>query len=331
MRRTLIVGAAALLLVGCSQASPAPPTRTATGSAVAGPSSAATTQIAPAPPTLRVRPAGFRLPASFGREAVINTGQYQIVAGGLTGGDTSIATTYRIDLQRRRVIPMPSLPVSVHDTAGGLANGVPLVIGGGNASEQSVVQGWDGRRWLVVGHLPQPRSDIVAATVDGRVIVLGGYNGLRAAEPDILSSSNGHRWKTIGRLPVPVRYPASVLSDGTIWLFGGEIRGVMQNAIQRINPTTGDAQVVGRLPTRLGHAAAIPLRHRILIAGGRTAADKVTSRMWWFDPRTHSVRTAGRLHHPLADSAVAQSGDDFYLIGGETPSVTNSILKITYR
>lgn len=273
----------------------------------------------------------FRLPAGLSREAVIGTGSYAIVAGGLDNGQSTLATAYRVDLGQGRVTRLPSMPVAVHDTAGGLVNGRPIVIGGGNASEQSVVQEWDGKRWHVIGHLPQPRSDLVAATVAGRVVVLGGYNGSRPAEPTILSSADGRRWKVIGSLPLPVRYPASTYANGSIWLFGGEINGTMQTAIQQVDPRTGRAKVVGRLPAAIGHASAVPLGDRILIIGGRRNVNTPIGHMWWFDPTTARVKPAGRLAKPLADSAVVRSEQGSYLIGGETPTMSKKIIEVSYR
>lgn len=334
MRRAVVAGVAVLALAGCSQAPhSAPPGKAKTtptsSSASTPPTSPAPTSSAPR--KLRLHRVGFRLPVGLSREAVIGTGSYAIVAGGLDNGQSTLSTAYRVDLGQGRVTRLPSMPVAVHDTAGGLVNGMPIVVGGGNASEQSVVQEWNGNSWHVIGHLPQTRSDLVAATVAGRVVVLGGYNGTRPAERTILSSSDGQHWKVIGKLPVAVRYPASTVSGGAIWLFGGEVNSTMQTAIQRIDPRTGQAKVVGQLPTAIGHASAIPLGNRILLIGGRTDVNTPIDRMWWFDPRTATVRPAGRLSKPLADSAVVASGQSSYLIGGESPSMTKKIIQVSYR
>jgi hypothetical protein len=340
MRHALVVApvsalVAALVLVGCG---PAPTTAgpgaapSATRASTPNPAKPSTSTRTPsAPPRLRVARAGFHLPVALAREAVIVTGHDAVVAGGLLSDDSSVATAYHLDLRSGRVTPMPALPVSVHDTTGAESHGRPLVIGGGNATEQDVVQAWNGHAWRVVGHLPQARSDLVAAPAAGRVVVLGGYDGTRPAEPDILTSSDGVGWKVIGTLPVPVRYAASAAADRAIWVFGGEVDHRMQNAIQRVDPTTGRARVVGRLPIPLGHAVALAFGRRILVAGGRTDPDTVTDRMWWFDPATSGVSRAGRLPEALADSAVARWGERSYLIGGETPTMTRSVLRVTYR
>ena len=66
----------------------------------------------------------------------------------------------RIDLATGRTVRLPSLAVPVHDVAGGLLGGCPAVVGGGNATEQDVVQTLAGGAWHVSGHLPTPRSDL---------------------------------------------------------------------------------------------------------------------------------------------------------------------------
>ncbi|HJQ07787.1 MAG TPA: hypothetical protein VJ872_20205 [Nocardioides sp.] len=323
MRRTAL--AAGLLLLTACGANPT--AATGSGAPTVAPEPTSTT----AHPThlfLRVLPQ--HLPGPIAREAVITTPAGTIVAGGLLDGDASSATAYLLTAGGG-VRRMPALPVPVHDTAGALLAGRPLVIGGGNASEQDVVQEWDGHRWSVVGHLPQARSDLVAATVGGRVLVLGGYDGSRPAEPGILASSDGRRWRTIGRLPVPVRYPASTVLGGAVWLFGGERSGSEQRAIQRVDPRTGAARVVSELPIGLGHAVAVALGGRVLVVGGRTGPDTLSARQWWFDPGTGRVTPAGRLSRPLADAAVARLGAHTVVVGGESPADTDHLVELTLR
>ncbi|GAA3649824.1 hypothetical protein GCM10022237_06940 [Nocardioides ginsengisoli] len=265
------------------------------------------------------------------REAVVVDGDGVILAGGLRAGDRTTAAAYRIDVATGAGVRLPDLPVPVHDTAGARVQGASLVIGGGSSAEQDGVQVWSGGRWRVLGHLPRPRSDLVAATPGGRVVVLGGYDGNRPAEPQILASGDGRHWSVVGRLAQPVRYAACAVVDGAIWLFGGEVDGAMRTAIQRVDPRTGSTRVVGHLPQGLGHAVAVPLGTRILIVGGRTGRDSITDQMLWFDPVAGTVRPAGRLPGPLADAGVAMVGDTAYLLGGETPSVTRQVLALTYR
>jgi N-acetylneuraminic acid mutarotase len=271
----------------------------------------------------------WRLPAPIAREAVVRLSARQVaVVGGLRPDDTSSGASYTLDLSTGHAHRGPSLPVPVHDTAGAFVGGHLLVIGGGNAAEQAVVQARSGSSWGVVGHLPAGRSDLAAVVTGGRVVVVGGYDGTTPALGDVLSSRDGVHWQRLGRLRVPVRYPGVAVWHGAAWVFGGERAGVMVWAVQRISLRTGRVSVIARLPRPLGHEAAVLLGDRILVVGGRIAENRLTSRMWWFDPAAHRFSPAGRLPHRLADTAVVQGHDVAWLVGGETPGFSSRVLMV---
>jgi N-acetylneuraminic acid mutarotase len=194
-----------------------------------------------------------------------------------------------------------------------------------------VVQALGPHGWSVVGRLPTTRSDLSTASYDGRVLVVGGYDGVTPALAPIVTSADGARWHQVGALPIPVRYTATALDGGFLWLFGGESDHRMRDAVQRIDLTTGEVKVVGRLPRPLGHASAMVLGDRVLVVGGRTSSDVLSDRMWWFDTVTHTFARAGRLPTPLADSAVTTYGGAAYLIGGETPSFSDRVIRLSLR
>jgi N-acetylneuraminic acid mutarotase len=114
-------------------------------------------------------------------------------------------------------------------------------------------------------------------------------------------------------------------------VLGGERHGHMVEAVQQIQMPSGRCRVVGRLRSPVGHAAAVAIGGRILLMGGRTALDSVTSSMEWFDPRNGAARPAGHLPYPLADTGVALMRRGAYLLGGETPQLTDRVLKVRVR
>ena len=323
-----------LFLTGCIAA--CTPGGTTTPSAPRATRSGTASSTLPVPsPTrrpvrLRVVRTRWRLPEPVARQAVVPDadGTSLVVAGGLLAGDRSTATAYSLDLRRGTVTPLPGLRTAVHDTAGVLLAGRALVLGGGNASEQAVVQSVGPGGARVRGHLPGARSDLSAVRVGDRAYVVGGYDGLSPALPGVLSSRDGRRWRTVARLPVPVRYAAVVAAGSTVWVFGGERNGAMVDVVQRVDPASGAARVVAHLPRPLGHAAALLLGDRVLVAGGRTSADRLTSRLWWFDTGSGRFTRAGRLPRPLADSASFADGSTGYLVGGETPAFSARVLRL---
>ena len=287
------------LLAGCasfaSSESPA--------SVSSAPSSASSSSGDPSPgPVTPFEPrvasvsvARWRLPVAVGRQAVIPVGHASVVmAGGLVAGDRSTDGAVRISLATGRTASLPPLAVPVHDVAGGLLGRVPAVVGGGNATEQDVVQTLAGAAWHVSGHLPTTRSDLSVVQRGPRPWVIGGYDGA-SVPTEVLALAGVGSSRPVGNLVRGVRYAATAVSGHTAYVFGGEVLGRELGTVQAVDLATGRTRVVARLPVPLGHAMAATVGDRILLMGGRVAADRQTAAMWWFDATNGRFSPAGRL------------------------------------
>jgi N-acetylneuraminic acid mutarotase len=275
--------------------------------------------------------ASWHLPYAAGRQALVTLPDGRVlVAGGLVAGDGSTDQVVRVDPRHGRVTPMPRLAVPVHDVAGGLAGTTPLVVGGGNATEQDVVQALQGGSWQVVGHLPTTRSDLGIVQSGSTPLVVGGYDGAAVPTQLLALSANGAS-RPAGQLVQGVRYAATAVAGHTAYVFGGEVNNAELSAVQAVDVRTGHTRVVAQLPVPLGHAMAATVGTRILLMGGRVTPDQQTDAMWWFDPASGRFTRAGRLPHPLSDAAVTSSGPRVWLLGGEDPSVTDSVVFVNVR
>ena len=289
-----------------------------------------TTTPTQAPPVVHAsgRDAGWRLPQPSARQALVDLGAgHVLLAGGMLQGDSSTAAVHRIDLATGRAAPAPPLSVAVHDAAGGLFAGAPAVFGGGNATEQSLVQSLHGTTWRRVDAFPTSRSDLSAVTTPDGTIVLGGYDG-RSVPRTIWAQRGRSRLQPNGQLARGVRYAATALVQGEIYVFGGEVAGAELSAVQRVDPRTGRTRVVAHLPHPLGHAMAAAVGGRVLLMGGRINSATQSDQMWWFDPSGRRFTRAGRLPRPLSDASVAVSGSSVWLLGGEDPGVSDRVVRV---
>ena len=148
--------------------------------------------------------------------------------------------------------------------------GRAVVFGGGAATTVADVQAWDGRRTTTVGSLPQPRSDSAAASIGDTAYVVGGFTGQGMAR-DVVATTDGHTFRVVGRLRIGVRYPAVAAVGQYIYVVGGELAttegtlaGGQTDAVQRIDPATGQVRVIGHLGHGLGHASAFAIGGRAL-------------------------------------------------------------------
>lgn len=281
------------------------------------PSAEVTTATSAAPGRVVATRAAYSLPEPSSRAVVLPDGSDLLVLGGLDTASRSTAAVRRIDPARGAVTRVGALAAAVHDAAGAVLGGRFVVFGGGGTTTVDTVQEFDRAAGSVVGHLPQPRSDLVTVTAGSDAFVLGGYDG-RGLPATVLATTDGRTFRVVGSLPVPVRYPAVGLLGRTAWLVGGEHAGAQTNAVQAIDLDSGQARVTGHLSAPLSHASGLVLHGALYVAGGRLGSTP-TDQVLRLDPATGSVVAAGRLPLPLADAGSAVLGDTGYLVGGENP------------
>ena len=324
--------AALALLAACGAPATQSQGRSARPSVASTSGRASPSASPPASPADRVRVSieRWRLPFPVAREAVISDEQHPgrvVVAGGLLPGDRSTARSFRLDPATGRAQDLSALGVPVHDAAGGTYAGNPAVYGGGNATEQSLVQALVGDRWRIVDRMPTGRSDLAVLDTTSATLVIGGYDGVNVPT-QILRQRGSRPLRPWGALSVGVRYASVALRGGAGYVFGGEVDQRELGAVQRVDLSTGRSRVVARLPRPLGHAQTATFGSRILLMGGRTDPDTQTDQMWWFDPATSRFTRAGRLPAALSDAATFVSGSSAWLLGGESPSMTDHVIRI---
>jgi N-acetylneuraminic acid mutarotase len=327
VKRLLLVGLFAL--AGCGGTAAAVTTPAATPASSSTP--VASRSLATLPPSLHVTTTTWRLPYPIAREAVMpdpaRPGWF-VLAGGMFAGDTSSARAIEVNPTTGRIRRLPALTIPVHDVAAGPYAGKPAVFGGGNTSEQSAVQVFNGTAWHVVTHMPTTRSDLSVVVAGGRTLVIGGYDGSGVPRGILAVGPNG--LSRFGLLAQGVRYAATAVVGSSVFVFGGEVSGAELSAVQQVSATTGRTRVVAQLPHALGHAVAVVLGGRVLLIGGHTSPDVRTNAMWWFNPTTHRFTRAGRLPVALSDSAVAVVGNSAWLLGGEDPGVTSRVVRVRW-
>lgn len=274
-----------------------------------------------------------RLANGVSRTVAVRSGQRLLILGGLAAGDVTTSRIVSIDPASGRSRVVGALGEAVHDAAGAIVSGVPVVFGGGASTEVADVQAWRGGSSHVIGHLPVGRSDSAAAVVGGMSYVVGGFDGTHLVR-DIEATTDGHRFHVAGRLRVGVRYPAVVAYRGAVWVLGGELAttegtngGPETSAIQRFDPSSGRTTVVGHLPKQMGHAMAFTLGGSLYVAGGRSAGVARDQILRINPSNGHSTRV-GRLPYAESDAGVVIGTSTVWLIGGETGGPTEPQTKV---
>lgn len=262
----------------------------------------------------------WTLPAAVSRPVVLPDRPGFVILGGLTTGDTSTSRIVTVDPAGGDARVTGHLAIAVHDSAGAVIGGRFFVFGGGSTSTISVIQAYSTGSAAQVGSLPEARSDLATATLDGTTYIVGGFNG-SAMTPDVLATTDGVSFRPVAELAVPVRYAAVAVFGDSLWVIGGvtstnEGGTTETDAIQRVNLRSGQVTVTGRLPHPMGHATALVLGGQILVLGGRSGT-VASAAIWHLDPASGALVLAGQLPGPVSDAGAVVVGHVGYLVGGE--------------
>ena len=329
-RRVLALAALGSAAVACggggttprAHANAAPPSTTRSPSTLAH-------QI----PSVAVTTASWKLPRPSAREVVVADGDHLLLLGGLDADRRTVADVFRIDPRAGSVTPAGMLGTAVHDAAGALVGGVPMVFAGGNSTETAAVQAFEpGPSSRVVGHLPIPRSDLSAVTVGRRTFLVGGYDGsnIRAT---VLATTDGTKFALLGDLPVPVRYAAVAAVGTNVYVVGGSNGGGAVREVQALDTKTGTVRVIGKLPQGLSDAVAATLGGHVYVFGGNWGGQP-SAQIWRLETSGKpgvTLTPVATLPTPVVDAAVAVLGNRAYLVGGESPAPLTSVSILEVR
>jgi hypothetical protein len=291
----------------------------------------------------------WRLPVAVSRAVVLaGPGTDLVVAGGLIRSGASGNGAFLLATKGGAIHLVANLPAAVHDASGAILLGRDVIFGGESTAASSMVQAFPAPPGVPASPasvptatatpaLPEARTGSSAVTIGTTSYVVGGSDGTSAVR-EVLATTDGKTFRAVAALAVPVEYPAVAALGGYIFVFGGTTVGGHRAAgapaspgpaltavttgaavddIQRIDPATGRARVVGHLPTALQGASAATLDGNIYLAGGRTASG-VQGTIWAYQPASATMVVAGHLRLPVSNSGLAVIGATAWLVGGQS-------------
>ena len=163
--------------------------------------------------------------------------------------------------------------------------------------------------------LPVPISGEAAATVGGKPWITGGLDAAGASADGVfeLDPQTG-AVHPVGTLAQPLHDLAAASNgDGMLVLGGGSTAST--DSVESISPD-GAARSVGRLPKPRSDLVAATIGNRTYVLGGYDGSNPDPVVLETTDGR--SFTTVARLPVPVRYPAIAVSGADLYLFGGET-------------
>ena len=308
------------------------------GVGTAGPKATRSPTTSGVPATTVPVPAAFertvltvKLPTATSRSAAVPDGKGGFyLLGGLDVRRAPTTAIVRVDPVANSTLLVGSLTQPEQNHSAVAIGERILLYGGGERSGLRDIQEYKGTgNAEVAGQLEVGRFGHAAIMAGGRVIIVGGSDGL-ADQTEILASADGVTFTAIGNLPVGLRYPAVAAFNNKVYVFGGEVNDKPVDTIYAIDPANGKVTEPAKLERPLSHAAAFVVNGGVFFAGGKTNQG-LTDFIWRFDPLPATPRFlfVGKLPRAISDAAVVTVGSKVFLAGGESPSFVQDVVQLS--
>ncbi len=184
-------------------------------------------------------------------------------------------------------------------------------------------------RWTAKAELPVPLHHTGAASVGGRLYVIGGFHPTLVSVWDPVASlyiydPETNAWREGPPMPTARGALAVAEHAGRLYAIGGYGKAGNTAAVEVYDPATNRWTALAPLPTARDHLAAVALGGRLYAIGGRLERDygrnlAVTEA---YDPAADRWTRAADLPTARSGIAAAALGGRLYVFGGEAPAGT---------
>jgi N-acetylneuraminic acid mutarotase len=213
------------------------------------------------------------------------------------------------------------------------ANGKLYVLGGyppqqGPNRTKTTVQIYDiaSNSWQLGPPLPQPNNHGMAASVNGKIYLLGGQttddqNGATAVNTVYELDPAKGAWVEKAQMPTARSGGVAVAHGGRIYVAGGRVPRGSDFAVY--DPAADRWEALPDLPSQRNHIAGAAVNGRIHIVGGRLGnglSPLKSTAHEVFDPQTRSWTTAAPMPSGRSGINGVMARGCFHVWGGEGPA-----------
>ena len=271
--------------------------------------------------------------------------------GGLpVAGKGPLGAVQEYDAAANKWTVKKNMPMAIHHAAVAAHNGKLYLFGGqaqvepGGSSAMPINNTWEydpaADSWKVLAPMPTVRTSAAAATVAGKIYVLGGAGMHPGQKPAPLTATTPHRsldtvevydpatnkWEARTPAPTARNHAAIGVVNNKIYIIGGRVGAANittasnTNVVEVYDPANDTWGAAGlRMPTTRSGMGWATYQGKIYIAGGQMYDNHVFAVMRnveAYDPATNSWSTLPTFLTARHGVSVAAIGNRLYVIGG---------------
>ncbi|TYP78286.1 N-acetylneuraminic acid mutarotase [Nitrosomonas communis] len=184
--------------------------------------------------------------------------------------------------------------------------------------------------WTTVSSAPTKRTEVVAATVEGKIYVVGGFNEPKlqnvlkfAISSDVeVYDPVSDSWSITTPLPEGRHHAGIASHNGMLYVIGGFTKSFLSiwhavPTVYQYNPSTAKWRELAPMPTARGALSVTVYQNRIYAIGGYDGKHN-SAAVEIFDPETNSWSSGTMMPTPRDHLAVTAVRSRIYAIGGRS-------------
>lgn len=168
--------------------------------------------------------------------------------------------------------------------------------------------------WTTRSAITTPRAGPVAAAVNNKVYVFGGYNNTGFLNSVEAYDAITDTWVTRASMPTPRHQPAAAVVNNKIYVIGGYYTGWM-NTVEEYDPATNTWRTgLKPMPTARESLVVAAVNNKIYAIDGYSGFNRNTVEE--YDPTTNNWTTKTPMPSAIYASAAAVVNNKIYVMGG---------------
>ncbi len=186
----------------------------------------------------------------------------------------------------------------------------------------------EGGVWAAAASAPAQRTEVSAASVEGKIYVVGGFNKPNVQNVLKFAISNevevydtaSDSWSNATPLPEGRHHAGMVSLNGLLYVVGGFTKSLLSvweavATVYQYNPATREWRELAPMPTARGALGVAVHQNRIYAIGGYDGKHN-SGAVEIFDPQTNTWSSGAAMPTPRDHLAVVVAGNRIYAIGG---------------
>jgi DNA-binding CsgD family transcriptional regulator/N-acetylneuraminic acid mutarotase len=197
-------------------------------------------------------------------------------------------------------------PASVAPTS------VPPTVIATSANIPPIAANWTAQRDVPIG-----LSAAAAASVDGKIYLIGGRSGTQVSAQTLRYDPSSNAWATLPEKPTPVANIQAVVLGGKIYLPGGEkADGSVSDVLEVYDPANQSWLAIAKLPQPRSRYGLAAIDGRLYLFGGWDGT-KERSETLVYDPVANQWGEQADMPTARAYCAAVAVDGKIYVLGGE--------------